>query len=190
VKYFVFFFLFAYALVIWTAYKNKLVLRSSLHTQTARYTYLFLSLIFAIIFAEINRFPFEYLKFYTHLLFFSTCIFVGLLVVSFNQTIDDETEGTILGVEKEETEKPLGFAIPAHGGFINIPNPFRSVLVIGGAGAGKTASVAEPIIFQAMKKKYTGFVYDFKFPTLGNVVYSSLLYHENTDVKFFPCFIY
>ena len=97
----------------------------------------------------------------------------------------------LLGVEKNPTEKPLGFALPAHGGYINIPNPFRSILVIGGAGAGKTASVVEPIIFQAMRKKFTGFVYDFNYPTLGNVVYSSLLYHENTTpneekIKFFP----
>lgn len=180
------FFLFVYAMIMWSAYKNKLVLKSSLQTHSARYFFIFMSLIFTIAFAEINRIPVLYIKFLYPVAFLGMTVFVGLLVLSFSQVIEDETGGTILSVEKKQTDKELGFSLPAHGGFVNIPNPFRSVLVIGGAGAGKTASVAEPIIFQAMLKKYTGFVYDFKYPTLGNVVYSSLLHHENTTIKFFP----
>ncbi len=180
------FFLFVYAMIMWTAYKNKLVLKSSLQTPTARYIYIFLSLIFTIGFAEINRVPVHLIKFLYPFAFFGMCVFAALLIATFAEAIEEETGGTSLGVEKKPTEKEFGFALPAHGGFVNIPNPFRSVLVIGGAGAGKTASVAEPIIFQAMQKRYTGFVYDFKYPTLGNVVYSSLLYHKNTEIKFFP----
>ena len=180
------FFLFVYALIIWKAYRNKLVIKSSLTTPTARYTYILLSLVFTIGFAEISFLPVPVIKYLYPFVFLLLCIFVALLVATFNEPIEDESGGTILGVEKKQTDKPLGFSLPAHGGFINIPNPFRSIYVGGGAGAGKTASVAEPIIFQMMEKRYAGFVYDFKYPTLGNVVYSSLLYHQNKEVKFYP----
>ncbi|MDJ1485899.1 type IV secretion system DNA-binding domain-containing protein [Cytophagaceae bacterium YF14B1] len=58
------------------------------------------------------------------------------------------------------------------GRWVNIVNPFRGTLVIGGAGSGKSHSIAEPILAQAAEKGYCGIVYDFKFPTLTDFVYS------------------
>ena len=47
-----------------------------------------------------------------------------------------------------------------------ITNPFRGTLLIGSAGSGKSESVIEPVIHQAIKKNYSGILYDFKFPEL------------------------
>ena len=58
------------------------------------------------------------------------------------------------------------------GSWVNITNPFRGILVVGGAGSGKSYSVAEPIIAQAAQKGYCGIIYDFKFPTLTNFAYA------------------
>ena len=52
---------------------------------------------------------------------------------------------------------------------IYITNPFRGVLIIGGAGAGKSKSLIEPIIQQTIQQGYTGLLYDFKFPSLARV---------------------
>jgi hypothetical protein len=52
---------------------------------------------------------------------------------------------------------------------INLTNPFRGVLIIGGAGAGKSKSLIEPIIQQTIQRGYAGLLYDFKFPTLTKV---------------------
>jgi hypothetical protein len=58
------------------------------------------------------------------------------------------------------------------GSWVNVTNPFRGILVLGGAGSGKSYSVAEPIIAQAAQKGYCGIIYDFKFPTLTNFAYA------------------
>jgi type IV secretory pathway TraG/TraD family ATPase VirD4 len=64
-----------------------------------------------------------------------------------------------------------GAAQSCSSSWVNIANPFRGILVIGGAGSGKSYSVAEPIIAQAAQKGYCGIIYDFKFPTLTNFAY-------------------
>jgi hypothetical protein len=53
--------------------------------------------------------------------------------------------------------------------WINLVNPFRGVLILGGAGAGKSRSLIEPIIRQTIERGYAGLLYDFKFPTLAQV---------------------
>jgi hypothetical protein len=52
---------------------------------------------------------------------------------------------------------------------LRINNPFRGVLVIGGAGSGKTETFANPIIYQSVVKGYAGIIYDFKFPDLTRI---------------------
>lgn len=63
---------------------------------------------------------------------------------------------------------PLGFALhsddPTFTVFLN--NPFRGVLIMGGAGAGKSVSLIEPLIYQSVEKQYAGLLYDYKFPEL------------------------
>jgi hypothetical protein len=66
-----------------------------------------------------------------------------------------------------------GFSFKTKDGWINILNPFRGIFVNGGAGAGKTASIAAPMIDQMAKNGWSGIVYDYKYFDLTNVVYSA-----------------
>lgn len=49
---------------------------------------------------------------------------------------------------------------------LTIANPFRGVLIVGGAGSGKSRTFMYPIIKQCAEKNYTGVLYDFKSPEL------------------------
>ena len=51
-----------------------------------------------------------------------------------------------------------------------ISNPFKGINVVGGAGSGKSESVIKPILSEAIRKKFTGMVYDFKYPELGTLI--------------------
>jgi YWFCY protein/Type IV secretory system Conjugative DNA transfer len=58
--------------------------------------------------------------------------------------------------------------------WINIINPFRSLLVIGTPGAGKSYFVIRHVITQHIKKGFTMFLYDFKFDDLTRIAYNTL----------------
>ena len=62
-----------------------------------------------------------------------------------------------------------------HPGYINVVNPFRGTLVIGTPGSGKSYSVYGPFIRQMIRKGYSLFVYDYKFPDLTGRVMNELL---------------
>lgn len=63
--------------------------------------------------------------------------------------------------------------------WINIINPFRGLLVLGTPGAGKSYFVIRHVITQHIKKGFSMFVYDFKFPDLSVIVYNTWL--KNKD---------
>jgi DNA-binding transcriptional regulator YbjK len=68
--------------------------------------------------------------------------------------------------------------------WINIINPFRSLLVIGTPGAGKSYFVIRHVITQHIKKGFTMFLYDFKYDDLSKIAYNTLLkYHRHYPVK-------
>lgn len=135
----------------------------------------------------ISSFPTTLNKILYPSIFLASNVSIGALILNYvSNDLDINLDKTILGAEQNRSEKPLALILESHDGVINIPNPFRSVLVIGGAGAGKSVSIAEPIIYKAIEKNFTGFVYDFKFPTLADVVYSCFAHFDNNDIKFFP----
>ncbi|RZM20629.1 MAG: conjugal transfer protein TraG, partial [Pedobacter sp.] len=69
-------------------------------------------------------------------------------------------------------------------GWINIINPFRSTLLSGSAGAGKTYFYIRHVIDQHLKKGFAMLVYDFKYPDLTTLAYNKLLkYAKNFKVK-------
>jgi hypothetical protein len=69
-------------------------------------------------------------------------------------------------------------------GWINVINPFRSILVAGSGGAGKTYFVIRHILDQQIKKGFSVFLYDFKFDDLTRMAYNKLLaYQGNYAVK-------
>lgn len=80
-----------------------------------------------------------------------------------------------LSVERKKVETSDGFNLPTEGGgWVNVPNPYRGVLVLGGAGAGKTFSIGEPVIEQLAAKNFAGLIYDFKFPVLAETAQKAL----------------
>ena len=63
--------------------------------------------------------------------------------------------------------------------WINVINPFRSMLVIGTPGAGKSYFVIRHIITQHIRKGFTMFIYDFKYDDLSRIAYNTLLKNAN-----------
>ena len=64
-------------------------------------------------------------------------------------------------------------------GWLNIINPFRSVLVTGGAGSGKSYFVIRHLITQHISKGFAMMVYDFKFDDLSKIVYHTFLQYRH-----------
>jgi hypothetical protein len=68
--------------------------------------------------------------------------------------------------------------------WINVINPFRSLLVAGSPGAGKSYFVIRHVIDQHLKKGFSMFIYDFKYDDLSKIAYNKLLtYQANYPVK-------
>lgn len=58
--------------------------------------------------------------------------------------------------------------------WINFINPFRSLLVIGTPGAGKSYFVIRHVITQHIQKGFSMFIYDFKYDDLSKIAYNTL----------------
>jgi YWFCY protein/Type IV secretory system Conjugative DNA transfer len=63
--------------------------------------------------------------------------------------------------------------------WINIINPFRSILVAGTPGAGKSYFVIRHVITQHIRKCFTMFIYDFKFDDLSVIAYNTYLRYRH-----------
>ncbi|MEE1947249.1 conjugal transfer protein MobC [Pedobacter sp. KR3-3] len=63
--------------------------------------------------------------------------------------------------------------------WINIINPFRSLLVVGTPGAGKSYFVIRHVITQHIKKCFTMFIYDFKYDDLSVIAYNTYLKYRH-----------
>ena len=99
----------------------------------------------------------------------------GFIAGQLKATTKETGDG--LTAERLRIDTPYGIVLPVQGKrYINVPNPFRGVLVLGGAGAGKSYSVGEPIIEQFVAKGMCGLIYDFKFPVLAGAVQKALVH--------------
>jgi hypothetical protein len=68
--------------------------------------------------------------------------------------------------------------------WINIINPFRSLLVIGTPGAGKSYFIIRHVITQHIQKGFSIFLYDFKYDDLSRIAYNTLLKnHDQYKIK-------
>lgn len=63
--------------------------------------------------------------------------------------------------------------------WINIINPFRSLLVLGSPGSGKSYFVIRHVITQHIQKGFSMFVYDFKFDDLSVIAYNYFLQYKH-----------
>lgn len=63
--------------------------------------------------------------------------------------------------------------------WINIINPFRSLLVMGSPGSGKSYFIIQHIIKQHIEKGFCMFVYDFKFDDLTKIAYNQYLKNKS-----------
>lgn len=94
---------------------------------------------------------------------------IGLIIWLINKAVKS---GKSTKKKKKEREvipdiSEHGFYLKTEGEGVYITNPFRGIFISGGAGSGKSKSIIEPLIEQAVEKGYTGILYDFKFPTLS-----------------------
>ena len=55
--------------------------------------------------------------------------------------------------------------------WVNLLNPRRGVLILGGPGSGKTWLIVEPLIRQLMEKGLSLFVFDYKYDDLSSLTY-------------------
>jgi len=60
-------------------------------------------------------------------------------------------------------------------GWINFINLFRSLLVLGSPGSGKSYFIIRHVITQHIRKGFAMFVYDFKMPDLAVIAYNTWL---------------
>jgi len=109
--------------------------------------------------------------------------FAGLLMLIAGPLIANNLHTSHFGIKSalRKKETALGFSLRLNKGFVNITNPARGTLVIGAAGSGKSYSVAEPMLYQAAAKGYTGLLYDFKFPALTEAAYEAFSHHPKSS---------
>jgi len=68
-----------------------------------------------------------------------------------------------------------------HKGWINCINPFRASMVMGSPGSGKSFAIYNAFIEQTIRKGYTMFVYDYKFPDLTERVLTEIAYQTRHE---------
>ncbi|MFB9865680.1 TraM recognition domain-containing protein [Rufibacter immobilis] len=141
-----------------------------LGSKARNLTFLLSGLVFSLsayVLVFISQYPVPFITYAYPLAVLSAfgSFFVSGWVVARNKA-----PGFGLSTARKRINSPYGFALPTQdGGFINVPNAFRGSLVLGGAGAGKSFSIGEPIIEQFAEKNFAGIIYDFKFPVLAEV---------------------
>ena len=101
------------------------------------------------------------------------------------------TEEESFDQNRELVETPTSVNIPykfrykkqTHNGWINI-DPFRGSMVIGVPGSGKSFGVINPAIRQLIGKGFCLCIYDFKFPSLGEIAYYHHLLKKKNDPNY------
>jgi len=64
-------------------------------------------------------------------------------------------------------------------GWVNFINLFRSLVVLGSPGSGKSYFIIRHVITQHIRKGFAMFVYDFKMPDLAVIAYNTWLKHKH-----------
>ncbi len=69
-------------------------------------------------------------------------------------------------------------------GLLKLTNPFRGILIVGGAGSGKSVSFFYPLIQQFIKNEFSGILYDFKSPELSEFAFSQFTENNKSTFAF------
>lgn len=95
-----------------------------------------------------------------------------------------ESEDPLANVNQKPL-KEMGLTYNTDKGSLHVHNVFQGIMVQGGAGAGKSASIIEPAIYQWAMQNMSMTIYDFKGnpPTLGLMAYNSWLLKNDSDRK-------
>lgn len=80
---------------------------------------------------------------------------------------------------QELMENEYSVNLKSERGYVNVINPFRACAVIGTPGSGKTFVFLLEAIKQHIKKGFSMFVYDFKFPELTKFAYNCFLQYKH-----------
>ena len=124
-------------------------------------------------------------------------IYAGLFVTNYGYSLlmrsiwtDDEPDDDIgfdqtrkLIETKDSINIPYVFWYKGkkHKGYINCINPFRASMVLGSPGSGKSFAFYNAFIEQTLRKGYTMFLYDYKFPDLTERVITEIAYQAQTE---------
>lgn len=99
-----------------------------------------------------------------------------------NQEEPDDEEGfdqtRVPIVTKDSINIPYVFTYKkkSHKGWINCINPYRASMVLGSPGSGKSFAFYNAFIEQTLRKGFTMFLYDYKFPDLTERVITEVAY--------------
>lgn len=120
------------------------------------------------------------------------CLIIYGTSLLFRKLKGDEAPDEDEGFEQTTKNMPTKYSVNIpyefvwkkkwHKGWINCINPFRASIVLGSPGSGKSFAIYNAFIEQMLRKEYTMFVYDYKFPDLTERVLTELAYqrkHEN-----------
>lgn len=66
-----------------------------------------------------------------------------------------------------------------HHGWINLEAPFRATMVVGSPGSGKSYTIVNNYIRQALAKGYAMYLYDYKIPDLSEIAYSNFMWNKH-----------
>lgn len=109
-----------------------------------------------------------------------------LLHLKLGQDIFNETQQTF-PQEERLLENEYSINLPAQyrlkgkirKSWINLVNPFRGTIILGTPGSGKSFFVVRHCITGHIRKGFTMYLYDFKFPDLTRIAYNTAL--KNMD---------
>lgn len=104
-----------------------------------------------------------------------------------DETAPDEEEGfdqnTTLINTKDSINIPYTFIRKGKKvkGWINCINPYRASAVLGSPGSGKSFAIYNAFIEQQIRKGFTIFLYDYKFPDLTERVLTEIAYQRKYE---------
>ena len=116
----------------------------------------------------------------------ASLVAIGFLLPMLIVSLGSSGKRSVERSERWRIDNEHSLSIRTRRGYLNVPNPYRGSLVIGSSGSGKSASIGNAFLQQFVRKGFSGIVYDFKFPTLANVVNTALhCYTQKTDLRYY-----